>query len=177
MDASYKIQRGIHVHLIQFFMCPEFWVHISVYLRFFCAIFGDCTKRQAGQVWPHLLFLRPEGAAKTLVGEPPQTRHFRTRRRKLHIVHFRTNCPKAHSFRCSSSPHKTTVLRGPRFQSKLSASLSLPLLFLILAPVRHAQQIVNVGLERHGLPHFLLGCPVLGVQGLFLRCQLAALFF
>ncbi len=24
MDASYKIQRGIHVHLIQFFMCPEF---------------------------------------------------------------------------------------------------------------------------------------------------------
>ena len=28
MDASYKIQRGIHVHLIQLFMCPEFWVHI-----------------------------------------------------------------------------------------------------------------------------------------------------
>ena len=37
MDASYKIQRGIHVHLIQFFMCPEFWVHITVwdaFLRF-----------------------------------------------------------------------------------------------------------------------------------------------
>ena len=31
MDASYKIQRGIHVHLIQFFMCPEFWVHIKVH--------------------------------------------------------------------------------------------------------------------------------------------------
>lgn len=30
MDASYKIQRGIHVHLIQFFMCPEFWVHIKL---------------------------------------------------------------------------------------------------------------------------------------------------
>ena len=30
MDASYKIQRGIHVHLIQFFMCPEFWVHITI---------------------------------------------------------------------------------------------------------------------------------------------------
>ena len=29
MDASYKIQRGLHVHLIQFFMCPEFWVHIN----------------------------------------------------------------------------------------------------------------------------------------------------
>lgn len=38
MDASYKIQRGIHVHLIQFFMCPEFWVHITLpflSLRFF----------------------------------------------------------------------------------------------------------------------------------------------
>ena len=34
MDASYKIQRGIHVHLIQFFMCPEFWVHIKKGLRF-----------------------------------------------------------------------------------------------------------------------------------------------
>ena len=35
MDASYKIQRGIHVHLIQFFMCPEFWVHIKIIgLRF-----------------------------------------------------------------------------------------------------------------------------------------------
>ena len=34
MDASYKIQRGIHVHLIQFFMCPEFWVHIIAVLRF-----------------------------------------------------------------------------------------------------------------------------------------------
>ena len=32
MDASYKIQRGIHVHLIQFFMCPEFWVHIKMCL-------------------------------------------------------------------------------------------------------------------------------------------------
>ena len=32
MDASYKIQRGIHVHLIQFFMCPEFWVHINCHV-------------------------------------------------------------------------------------------------------------------------------------------------
>ena len=71
----------------------------------------------------------------------------------------------------------TPALRDKMSQSKLSASPSLPLLFLILASVRHAQQIVNIGLDRHGLPHFLLGCPVLGVQGLFLRRQLAALFF
>ena len=36
MDASYKIQRGIHVHLIQFFMCPEFWVHITSRALRFC---------------------------------------------------------------------------------------------------------------------------------------------
>ena len=69
------------------------------------------------------------------------------------------------------------ALRDKMSQSKLSASPPLPLLFLILAPVRHAQQIVNVGLDRHGLPHFLLGGPVLGVQSFFLRRQLAALFF
>ena len=42
MDASYKIQRGIHVHLIQFFMCPEFWVHITpafVTLSFLLSLF------------------------------------------------------------------------------------------------------------------------------------------
>ena len=38
MDASYKIQRGIHVHLIQFFMCPEFWVHIILCLRWGCLL-------------------------------------------------------------------------------------------------------------------------------------------
>ena len=40
MDASYKIQRGIHVHLIQFFMCPEFWVHIKgVFSVFYTFLF------------------------------------------------------------------------------------------------------------------------------------------
>jgi len=43
MDASYKIQRGIHVHLIQFFMCPEFWVHIRrrfVFMFFFVFLYS-----------------------------------------------------------------------------------------------------------------------------------------
>ena len=69
------------------------------------------------------------------------------------------------------------ALRDKMSQSKLSASPSLPLLFLILAPVRHAQQIVNVGLDRHGLPHFLLRRAVLGIERLFPRRQLAAFFF
>ena len=50
MDASYKIQRGIHVHLIQFFMCPEFWVHITVPLRFYLNEFhvGIVLNMEAG---------------------------------------------------------------------------------------------------------------------------------
>ena len=45
MDASYKIQRGLHVHLIQFFMCPEFWVHISSETPRFCAFFLDSHRK------------------------------------------------------------------------------------------------------------------------------------
>ena len=62
MDASYKIQRGIHVHLIQFFMCPEFWVHItpasfrsdqilmSSYARVPMPIFSACSRQTAQSV-------------------------------------------------------------------------------------------------------------------------------
>ena len=69
------------------------------------------------------------------------------------------------------------ALRDILSQSKLSASPSLPLLFLILAPVRHAQQMVNIGLDRHGLPHFLLRRSVVSVECLFPRLQLAAFLF
>ena len=59
------------------------------------------------------------------------------------------------------------ALRDKMSQSKLSASPSLPLLFLILASVRHAQQMVNVCLDRHGLPHLLLRRSVVSVECLF----------
>lgn len=48
MDASYKIQRGIHVHLIQFFMCPEFWVHIKTAIAF-CVFYFDCLRNYQNQ--------------------------------------------------------------------------------------------------------------------------------
>lgn len=48
---------------------------------------------------------------------------------------------------------------------------------LFFLPVRQAQQMVNVCLDRHGLPHFPLRFPVLGVQFLFPCCQSAALSF
>ena len=54
---------------------------------------------------------------------------------------------------------------------------ALSLLFLFALAVRDAQQMVNVGLDRHGLPHFLLRRAVLGIERLFLRRQLAAFFF
>ena len=58
MDASYKIQRGIHVHLIQFFMCPEFWVHITVVQQYLTTVkpmheqFVEPSKRYADLIVP-----------------------------------------------------------------------------------------------------------------------------
>ena len=62
MDASYKIQRGIHVHLIQFFMCPEFWVHIN-------KAFRPCVCFQKWVVWS---CFTPNHKAKRRVSNPFQ---------------------------------------------------------------------------------------------------------
>ena len=56
-------------------------------------------------------------------------------------------------------------------KSLLSAAPALPLLGLV-PPVRMAEQIVDTALDRHGLPHIHLGFAVLGIEGLFLVCQL-----
>ncbi len=54
---------------------------------------------------------------------------------------------------------------------------SLSLLFLFVLAVRDTQQMVDIGLDRHGLPHFLLCRAVLGIERLFPRRQLAAFSF
>ena len=54
---------------------------------------------------------------------------------------------------------------------------SLSLLFLFVLAVRDTKQMVDVGLDRHGLPHFLLRRAALGIERLFLCRQLAAFFF
>lgn len=69
--------------------------------------------------------------------------------------HFGTKCPKVICLR-----HR-----------------SLSLLFLFVLAVRDTQQMVDVGLDRHGLPHFLLRRAVLGIERLFPCRQLAAFFF
>ena len=59
----------------------------------------------------------------------------------------------------------------------LAASQALPLLVLIRALVRKAEQPIYICLHRHRISHGILGLTVFHIQGLFQRCQLAAFFF
>ena len=60
--------------------------------------------------------------AKTLVGEPPQTRLWDSSA-QTPLCCFGTKCPKIRPLRCASSPHKVLRLCGaPHAQSNLSAS-------------------------------------------------------
>ena len=59
----------------------------------------------------------------------------------------------------------------------LAASQAPPLLFLIRALVRKAEQPIYICLHRHRISHGILGLTVFHIQGLFQRCQLAAFFF
>lgn len=34
-----------------------------------------------------------------------------------------------------------------------------------MSPVLPAEQMVDIGLDRHGLPHILLGLPIFGIEG------------
>jgi len=63
------------VHLIQFFMCPEFWVHISKRkrnLRFFCAMLRVARFGKQFGCGHTPKFLQGAGPAKMLVGELPK---------------------------------------------------------------------------------------------------------
>ena len=53
----------------------------------------------------------------------------------------------------------------------------LPLRGLIFPPVRVAEQMVNVRLDRHGLPHIRLGLAVLGIEGFFFPASSWRAFF
>ena len=62
---------------------------------------------------------------------------------------------------------KSLVVCGPE----------LSLLGLIFTPIRMAEQMVNVRLDRHGLPHFRLGLAVFRIEDFFLFGELPALLF
>ena len=53
----------------------------------------------------------------------------------------------------------------------------LSLLGLIFPPVRVAEQVIHVCLDRHGLPHIRLGVTVFSIERFFLVRKLPALLF
>lgn len=75
-----------------------------------------------------------------LVGEPPQTRQTSGQS----VPKWRRIAP----FVC-----------GP----------SLSLLRLIFPPAGYAEQMIDVGLDRYGLPHILLGLAVFRIMGITIR--------
>ena len=62
-------------------------------------------------------------------------------------------------------------------EETLSASPSLTGLLLIALVVRQPAQVIHAALDRHQLPHILLGLAVFQIKSFFPRCQLAAFFF
>ena len=73
---------------------------------------------------------------------------------------FGTNCPESSAL-CAYCLRPVAIAPGPYFP----------------APVRHAEQMINVRLDRHSLPHIRLGLAVFRIEGFFLSRQfLAGLF-
>ena len=128
-------------------------------------------------MWPHLLFLHPGGLQKRLLGSLPKP-GFGTRQHKLRYATLGQNVPKFARSVVPPLPTKSCDFAGhPMPKVICLRHRALSLLFLFALAVRDAQQMVDVGLDRHGLPHFLLRRAVLGRERLFPRRQLAAFFF
>ena len=110
-------------------------------LRFFVSFPGDALTASRASVATLAIFASRRDA-KTLVGEPPQTR-----------------------------------LWDKMSQSNCLRHRALSLLFLFALAIRDAQQMIDIGIDRHGLPHLLLRRSVVSVECHFSRRQLAAFFF
>ena len=85
--------------------------------------------------------------------------------------------PQARENACWGAP-QTRRTSGHFVQKSLVVcGPELSLLGLIFTPIRMAEQMVNVRLDRHGLPHFRLGLAVFRIKGLSLFGELPALLF
>ena len=114
---------------------------------------------------------------KRLLGSLPKP-GFGTRQHKLRYATLGQNVPKFARSVVPLLPTKSCDFAGhPMPKVICLRHRSLSLLFLFALAVRDTQQMVDVGLDRHGLPHFLLRQTVLGIERLFLCRQLAAFFF
>ena len=90
-------------------------------LRFFVGFPGNALTASRASVATLAIFASRR-AAKTLVGEPPQTQLWNSSA-QTPLCYFGTKCPKIRQLRCASSPHKVLRLCGaPHAQSNLSAS-------------------------------------------------------
>ena len=78
---------------------------------------------------------------------------------------------------CWGAPKPAGDFWTPCPEVPLSAVPSLPLLGLILPPSGQVEEVVDVGLDRHRLPHFLLCRPVLSVEFFLPLRLLPALLF
>ena len=128
-------------------------------------------------MWPHLLFLHPGGLQKRLLESLPKP-GFGTRQHKLRYATLGQNVPKFARSVVPPLPTKSCDFAGhPMPKVICLRHRALSLLFLFALAVRDPQQMVDIGLDRHGLPHFLLRRAILDIECLFPRRQLAAFFF
>ena len=98
------------------------------------------------------------------------------------VATLRNFCwPQARKNACWGAPQTRwtsgQIVPKSRRYAPVVCGLSLSLLGLIFPPVRYAEQIINVRLDRHGLPHFRLGLAVFRIKGLSLFGELPALLF
>ena len=120
----------------------------SVYLRFFAPFLGVAQNGKQFECGHTPKFLQGRRAPqKCLLGSSPNP------------LDFWTLCPEVQA------------------QAPVVCVPELSLLGLIFPPVRMAEQVIDICLDRHGLPHIRLGLAVLGIEGFFLFGELPALLF
>ena len=89
------------------------------------------------------------------------------------VATLRNFCwPQARKNACWGAPQARwtsgQIVPKSRRYAPVVCGLSLSLLGLIFPPVRYAEQIIKVRLDRHSLPHIRLGLAVFRIEGFFL---------
>ena len=89
------------------------------------------------------------------------------------VATLRNFCwPQARKNACWGAPQARwtsgQIVPKSRRYAPVVCGLSLSLLGLIFPPVRMAEQVIDICLDRHGLPHIRLGLAVFRIEGFFL---------
>ena len=116
---------------------------------------------------------------------PALSRHFRVLHKTASnsgVATLRNFCwPQARKNACWGAPQTRwtsgQIVPKSRRYAPVVGGLSLSLLGLIFPPVRHAEQMINVRLDCHSLPHIRLGLAVFRIKLFLLSRQLTAGFF